>query len=221
MEDPDAQEPSMALSAMALRRAIGAIAILLPFAIAGGHMFVAGARIEGSLSAYYWTEMRDLLVGALCVLAACLLAYRGPDPADDFTAKFAGIAALGVALSPSRQDGSLGLPHFVFEASFYAAHAVFALSLFRRTDPYFPPTRRKVLRNQVYAACGLLMLACMALVGVLSVTWLGAALARFQPVFWLECTALLACGLAWLVKGGAILQDEQPWGSDPTITGPL
>lgn len=221
MEDPDAQEAPMVLSALALRRAVGAIALLLPFVLAGGHMLAAGPRIESSLSAYYWTGMRDLLVGALCVIAAFLFAYRGPEPADDFTAKFAAIAALGMALSPGEQDGSLGLPHFVFEASFFAAQALFALSLFRRTDPYFRPTRRKLLRNQVYAACGLLMLACMALAGVLAVTWLGDALGRFQPLFWLECTALLSCGVAWLVKGETILADEQPWGSDPTITGPL
>lgn len=221
MEDPDAQAAPMVLSALALRRAVGAIALLLPFVLAGGHMLAAGARIEGSLSAYYWTGMRDLLVGALCALAAFLFAYRGPEPADDFAAKFAAIAALGMALSPSRQDGSPGLPHYVFEASFFAAQAVFALSLFRRTDPYFRPTRRKLLRNKVYAACGLLMLASIALVGLLSVTWLGAALARYRPVFWLESAALLACGLAWLVKGEALLADEQPWGSDPTITGPL
>jgi hypothetical protein len=221
MEDLDAREPSMVLSALALRRAIGAIAILLPFVLAAGHLLAADAGLPASLSAYYWTDMRDLLVGALCVLGACLLAYRGPAPADAFTARLAGLAALGFALSPSRPDGALGLSHYGFEASFYAAQAVFALSLFRRTDPYFKPSRRKLLRNQLYAACGLVMLACMALVGVLSITWLGPALARLQPVLWLESAALLACGLAWLAKGEVLLADEQPWGSDPTITGPL
>jgi hypothetical protein len=221
MEDPDASDQSMVLSHRALRKAVGAIGILLPFVLAGGHMLAAGSRVEGSLSAYYWTEMRDVLVGSLCAIAVLLFAYRGPDKADDFLAHFAGISAVGVALAPSRPDGPFGLVHYVFTASFFVALACFSLVLFRKTDLYEPPTARKLLRNQVYAACGCAMLACVALIGLVAFTRLGELLGRYSPVFWLESVALFAFGLSWFTKSGAILKDEQPWGSEPTITGPL
>jgi len=221
MEDPDASDQASVLSVLALRKAAGVIGLLLPFALAGGHMLAAGARVEGSISAYYWTEMRDVLVGALCALAVLLFAYRGPDKADDFAADFTGISAVGVALAPSRPDGPFGLVHYVFEASFFLALSYFSLVLFRKTDRYEKPTRRKLLRNRLYAACGWTMLACVALIGLLSFTRLGEALGRHRPLFWLESAALLAFDLSWFVKGQAILKDEQPWGSEPTITGPL
>jgi len=34
------------------------------------------------------------------------------------------------------------------------------------------------------------------------------AVARYQPLFWLEAVAIVAFGLAWLVKGQAILKDR-------------
>jgi len=221
MEDPDLPDESMVLSYLALRKSVGVIGMLLPFVLAGGHMLAAGARIEGSISAYYWTEMRDVLVGALCAIAVFLFAYRGPDKVDDFAADFAAISAVGVALAPSRPDGPFGLVHYVFAASFFLALAYFSLVLFRKTNPRERPTRRKLMRNRVYAVCGCTMLACVALIGLVSFTRLGELLGRHSPVFWLESVAIFAFGVSWFTKGEAILKDEQPWGSDPTITGPL
>ncbi len=43
------------------------------------------------------------------------------------------------------------------------------------------------------------------------------AVARYQPLFWLEAVAIVAFGLAWLVKGQAILKDR---GTPPVPPGP-
>jgi hypothetical protein len=154
-------------------------------------------------------------------VAVFLFAYRGPDKADDFAGDFAAISAIGVALAPSRPDGPFGLVHYVFAASFFFALAYFSLVLFRKTDPYGRPTRRKLIRNRIYALCGYTMLVCVGLIGLVTFTRLGEVLGRHSPVFWLESIAILAFGVSWFTKGETILKDEQPWGSDPTITGPL
>jgi len=48
--------------------------------------------------------------------------------------------------------------------------------------------------------------ACLVLVPIESLV-IGAPIQRFHPLFWLEATAVVAFGVAWLVKGQAVLKD--------------
>jgi hypothetical protein len=202
---------SMVLSYLALRKAVGAIGILLPFVLVAGHCFEAGLKIEASISAYYWTNMHDVFVGSLCAIAVFLASYHGPEKADDIAGDLACVSALGVALVPTTPVSANGYEygplHLTFAAAFFLVLSYFCLVLFRKTDPAKPPTPAKLKRNKVYAACGYTMLACIALVAVLKATPLGAAIAVYSPVFWLESIAILAFGLSWATKGEAILKD--------------
>jgi hypothetical protein len=55
------------ISYLALRKAIGLIGILLPFVLAGAYMLVVSKIIvRASISDYYYTATRNVLVGDLC-----------------------------------------------------------------------------------------------------------------------------------------------------------
>jgi len=210
---PTSAEP-LILSYLALRRAIGIIGTLLPFVLAiGGFAFGLG-RIEVSMSAYYYTPMRDVFVGALCAIAVFLASNRGYARADARAGDVAGGAAIGVALFPTRPPvdptpaaRAVGMLHHLSAAIFFLTLAYFCLELFRRTDPTRAPTARKRQRNVVYTICGWLIIGCLvAIVGVKQLIP-DTALARLAVVFWLEATAVVAFGVAWLTKGEFLLPD--------------
>ena len=54
-----------------------------------------------SISAYYGGPVRDVFVGVLFAIAACLVAYRGATPLEDFALNAAGFYAIFVALVPT------------------------------------------------------------------------------------------------------------------------
>jgi len=100
-------EPSSyVISYLNLRRAVGWIAILLPFGLRAG-VIVFGTAMPGSVSGYYYSPMRNVLVAALCVLGVFLIAYNGYDRLDSAITNVAGVAAIGVAFFPTSNPSSL------------------------------------------------------------------------------------------------------------------
>jgi hypothetical protein len=203
------------LSYLGLRTAVGTIGIALPFVLALGNMLLEGAGIESSISGYYYTGMRDVFVGSLCAIAVFMLSYHGPERADDIAGDLACIFALGLALVPAAPDGELtwrqeltGTLHFAFAVCFFVTLAYFSLVLFRKTDPGKKPTRRKRQRNRIYAACGITILVCIGLVVLVALLPPDSRVRDLRPVFWLESIAVVAFGVSWFTKGGAILRDE-------------
>lgn len=96
-----------------LRKAIGCVAVGLPFALAIGENLrdwilphAAGADraiVEESISAYFHTGMREVFVGSLCAIAVFLVCYKGYQRRDNIAAKLAGSCAFVVALFPTRE----------------------------------------------------------------------------------------------------------------------
>ena len=72
---------SYVISYLNLRRTVGWIAILLPFGLRAG-VIVLGSAVPGSVSGYYYSPMRNVLVAALCVLGVFLISYNGYDRLD-------------------------------------------------------------------------------------------------------------------------------------------
>jgi hypothetical protein len=214
------------LSYYAMRRAVGLIALTLPFALAGGSMLATllgpshtlpHPLLQRTVSDYYYTPMRDYYVGALCAIGAFLVLSRGYDRLDEVTGYLAGAFAFGVAFFPAFNprsarytplDIELGYIHTVFAASMFLVLAFICIFLFRKSSPEKPFTRRKRHRNWIYGACGLAMILCMVLMVGLTVK---AEFLRRHPshwLFWCEALALAAFGVAWLTKGEGILRDK-------------
>jgi hypothetical protein len=203
------------ISYLTLRQAVGYVGLLLPYALAAGNRLIFSGGLQESVSNYYYTGMRGVLVGGLCVIGAFLLAYHGYDRWDSLFSNAAGIGAVGVALFPtppahaSTRATIAGYFHFGFGSLMFIALIVITLWLFRKTGPASERTRVKQLRNRVYLVCGIVMLVSLALAGIVSLPF-ATGLSSVNPVFWLETAAITAFGISWLVKGQAILRDKKP-----------
>lgn len=210
-----AGESPLVLSYLSLRRSIGAIGMALPFALALGGLLVASTSLQTSVSRYYHTALRDVLVGSLCAIAVFLWSYYGYDRRDRIAGNLACVFALAVALfptapeNPTRFDLAISRVHAIAAGGFFLTLAYFSLVLFRLSDDP-SPTKRKLQRNLVYEACGYIILACILAIGVLAVVPGADGLKRLRPVFWLEASAIVAFGVSWAVKGETVLKDQEP-----------
>lgn len=150
-----------------------------------------------SVSAYYYSGAAAAFVGMLVSLSLFLFTYRGyknkynwVDRAASITA---GVAALGVAVFPTRApDGVTPLSwwtpftgnlHFGFAILLFLMFAVFALFLFpiKAKEEKVCPGKR--WRNIVYVSCGIVILA--------SLIWAVVALRSGKSIFLPESIALV------------------------------
>jgi len=220
------------ISYLTLRKFVGLIGILLPFALVIIHMLlVQQVVLLGSVSGYYYTDVRGVLVGSLCAIGVFLFAYRGYDNWDfinwdNVLTNAAGVFAVGVALfptapvNPSAHARDISYVHLTCAALLFAALAVISFWLFTRTDPAMGRTKQKKIRDLIYRGCGIVIALCLALVPIESLV-IGAPIQGIHPLFWLEAIAVVAFGISWLVKGETILKDKPsgeavtPPGSEP------
>jgi hypothetical protein len=194
-----------------LRRAIGVLGFALPIVVIVGKQILQGGGLLGSLSGYYYSDMRNVFVGILCAIGVFLISYRGYGRIDDLAADIAAVAGIGVALfptspaSPTTTERAIGVAHIVFAAVFFLTLAFFCLFLFTKSDGSVVTPRKKA-RNVLYRVCGVVMLASLVLI-VLVGLFFATATASLHPTVWLESLAIFAFGLAWLVKGETLLAD--------------
>jgi hypothetical protein len=216
LPDLPGQDQRLLISYHALRKAVGVIGIALPFVLAIGDVVLTSTGLEGSVSGYYYTPMRDVFVGSLCAIAVFLWTYQGYDWRDAIAGNIASVSAVGVALfpttpevAPTLLDQVIGGVHLVAAAVFFLTLAYFCLALFKLTDKRHP-TQRKLQRNRVYTICGYTILACLVLIVVVWFLPTSAFIKQLAPIFWLEALAIVAFGVSWLTKGEAILKDRAP-----------
>src|SRR5262252_370496 len=93
-------ESSLVISYLALRQAVGIIGTSLPFVLVLGKFILEGPGIQPSISDYYYTVMRNVLVGSLCAIGVFLMSYRGYERKDDIAGDLACVFAIGVAIFP-------------------------------------------------------------------------------------------------------------------------
>lgn len=206
---------SLIISYMTLRRAVGWIGILLPFLLIG-YSLIFQEPFEKSISHYYYTDMQDVFVGALCVIGFMLFSYKGHERRDDIVGDVACVFAVGVALVPTGPGDEMCpdkvsyCVHGVFAAFLFLTLAYFSLVLFTKTDSSKTPSRRKLRRNAFYKAFGYTMLSCILLVPLASYLLPKNIIDAIHPVLWLEAIAIIAFSSSWLIKGEEIkiLNDE-------------
>jgi len=205
---------SLVLSYLQLRKAVGIIGVALPFVVALGKIVLQGPGIQHSISAYYYTDMGNVFVGSLCAIGVFLMSTRGYDKRDRIAGYIACILAIGVALFPEAHAGAtsqqktIGMLHWTLAALLFLTLAYFSLFLFTETNPEKKPTDQKLQRNKVYRACGYTILGSILLIFVLTRPQIETHVESLTPVFWLESLAVVAFGVAWLIKGETILKDK-------------
>lgn len=215
----------LVLSFLSVRRAIGGLGYFLPLALALYGVMVGG--ILTSMSAYYYSPMREVFVGSLIAQAVFLWSYEGyREPGilltDKLVARIASVAVALVALSPTSRsekpdiglpepectllqcvlgDGTSSTLHLIAAGVFFAALAVYCLVLFVKGDADTPEKR---MAKRIYRICGWTIIASIGLIGVLFVTGLDDRLIALRPAFWLETAACFAFATSWAVKGDAL-----------------
>ncbi|GAA1851526.1 hypothetical protein [Asanoa iriomotensis] len=192
-------------SYLSVRTGIGVIGVTLPVLLmVGDYLFLPSGDVpRSSLSAYYHTGMRDVLVGALCAVAVFLVTYMISQPGwDNLLSTVAGLAAFGVALFPTAGrspltplqsawgENRVSLIHFICAAIFILSLAVISL----RFGLAESPSRRG--RRWLHIGCALMIVAAVAFM------LLTNALHSFatHSIFWGETIATWSFGLSWLAK---------------------
>lgn len=160
MADPD-DLLRKALQFRAVRQALGYLGLALPLALIG-YSRLSGLPLETSVSAYYYTPMGDVFVGALWAIGVFLVAYLGYERtetertsgrlvdwfSDVWVSRTAGLAAIGVAIFPTSAPSACDtvspcpvtgiapvvLIHYISAALFFLCIALFCLVLFTRGD---------------------------------------------------------------------------------------
>jgi len=209
------------ISYYTLRKAIGWLGLLMPIIVRWGAKLLEKIPSHDSISAYYYTSMRDVFVGVLAATGVFLFCYRGPDKKDNFWTNVAGLCAVGIALFPTdpiyherissqyaissvdcySNHGPLGF-HIYVVAAFFLIISYLTIFRFRKpSQPYI--TKQKLTRNKIYVICGIVMVAMLIAIVALK------AINKDLPIFWPETIAIVAFGIAWLVKGQTILKDKQ------------
>jgi amino acid transporter len=206
-------------SYLVLRNSLGWIGILLPFILLLGNSMVFGCNcIEDSISRYYYTGMRDVLVGALCAIALFLLFYKGYNDWDKrwrinwdkWSSTLAGVCAILVALFPGTENGPVkgsGIVHVASAAIFFGTMAAISCCLFTIKSKEKAPTPRKLKRNIVYKLCGIIIVICLVAMGVFYI-FLNDSFPGSSFIYWTETLALVAFGVSWITKGGTLLPDK-------------
>lgn len=214
----------LVISPTVMRRSVGILGMALPFILLIGSLLFGNCHgIQQSISNYYHTNMRDILVGILCAVSFFLMAYLGYD-SDYIAFRFAGLFALGIAFFPMNAVCPLpdcNIPpfhefHFVnylhlgSAVLFFLTLSYISIFLFTKTYDNLSVKGQKKKRNVVYVICGIVMITSMFLLLLFFLFVKGKVpkIENLKPVFWLETIALIAFGISWLVKGDTIFKDK-------------
>jgi hypothetical protein len=217
-----------ARSYLLIRTVVGSIGVGLPTALfLLDRFYLKGdAKVRGSISAYYHSSARDLLVGGLCVIGFLLITYMAGqvESWDFWLSLVAGITVLGVAFFPTgRPNLQKGDPlcgpdttpvppscapmqNAIGETLSSNIHAVcaivFIVSLAMICFAFASRAKKYEQsqgRTQVYVACGI----------AIFIVLLWAALSKtdifgFTPIYVAEIVSVYAFAVSWLVNGRAI-----------------
>ena len=204
-----ADRNQLIISYMLLRQVVGWIGTLLPIVLLVGGAISSQARPD-SMSGYYYTDMRNVFVGALCVLGAFLGAYDGYDWMDRWITNIAGFCAVGVAFCPTKpavahlstEQQVVGDIHVFFAVTTFIMLGLMALRFAKEGDDG-DQSKRSRRDNFIYRACGITILSCVML-AVLSNLLPSSVNAHWPLLFIFEAVAVFAFGFSWFVKGQTI-----------------
>jgi hypothetical protein len=204
-------------SYLLLRVMIGVIGIGLPFAL----VLIDGGWLGGSpfprnsLSAYYYSGVRELFVGSLCAIGVFLVAYKVAEVnLDNTLSLLAGMAALGVAFFPTDRprdsipltplqdklgETAVATVHYGSAAVFIISLGVisFCFGLREGARPPVPGNRPPAFWRAFHWACAGVIALALLFVLVTEVFSVGPR----ESLLIGEALSVWAFGVSWLWKG--------------------
>jgi hypothetical protein len=209
---PKPKDPgSMIISYLTLRKILGLLGIsLVPVLILGSFLLDHTNQVQISVSAYYHTHMRNVLVGVLCGMSLFLLSYHGYEWKDSLASKLAGAFALGIAFFPTSQTDDkadiISKLHYITSGIFFVILSYMSIFLFTKSSGHKTPEKKK--RNRIYRTCGIIMIISVAGIPVDGIKAIHDKIIFLKPTLILETLALTSFGISWLTKGEGLLPDK-------------
>jgi hypothetical protein len=202
-----------------IRAAIGFLGIGLPLALLILPLLpFLKTSIQGSISGFYYTNLRELFTGILCAVGLFLIRYKGYKSSnilrnDNLLTNIAGYMAFGIALFPTDPDvcsqkiyslfpycnSFLGYVHYAFALVFFVILALISIKVFtigQKKDVDIPISL--INENKIYRLCGYLILGFILMIPLF------AALHVSYSTLIFEALALFSFGTSWLIKGRAL-----------------
>lgn len=187
---------------LSLRVGVAAVGVALPVALWVGALVLEGSSLQSSMSAYYYTGMRDVFVGALFAIGVALYVYRGFSPSENAVLSLAGVLVVCVALFPTQGVGERTIVHEVHAVAAILFFACLAyVSVFRAVDTLslVRDTERARVLQRVYRGLGIVMVAS-PLVALAAERVLRPPGGEPSLVFFVEAFGVWAFAAYWLVK---------------------
>lgn len=203
-----------------VRRAVGYLGISLPIALVILSLIpFFKTQVQPSISAYYYTNLRELFTGVLCAVGLFLIRYIGFKSSsfwenDNLLTNIAGYMAFGIALFPTNPDNwsakiytlipldfkLLGFIHYGFAAVFFLILSIISIKVFtigQKVNDQIPVSIFN--ENYIYKICGYLILVFIIMIPVFAII----NIFTYSTLVF-EALALLSFGISWLVKGRAL-----------------
>jgi hypothetical protein len=220
-EDPDSSASLVVRSFLLLRTLVGALGIALPVVVVflDKVAFDEEPFFRNSLSAYYYSGVRDIFVAILSSIGVFFVAYKiARAELDNTLSSAAGVCALVVAIFPTRRPSYVHVPltplqkllseravswvHFAGLALLIASLTVMSI-LFGIREGARPRRRGQLLSAAHWRAfhytCGGLMAAGLLWMGI---TYVAGGPSNALLIGEWICT--WAFGASWLAKGAEL-----------------
>jgi hypothetical protein len=185
-----------------MRFAIGILGAALPLQLFAEPLFFDGQPfLRGSLSAYYYSGMREFFVGVLWAIGVFLVTYKFAEfSKESRVSTYAGLAAIFVALFPTARPGDgfaltplqARLGETTVEGIHFGSAGVF-IALLALISFYFGKFGRT--RRRLHYACAGIIVAALALAAFAGITG-----EPDKGLLVAEVLAVLAFTVSWLAK---------------------
>jgi hypothetical protein len=203
---------------------VGALAVMIPIVLLVISALRAEVVQQPSISHFYYTPMRDLLMGLLFAVAVFLFAYTGYPPKPDervsdrqlSLAAGIGLACVVVFPTPPLPDSPAGIPsiavflsaetvnwlHRIGAVVFMTSLGVMSLVNFRRSMKNQDGTATTAIATEdlIYRIAGLVMLGCVLAMILQALMRPDGPMFFANATFWFESAGIFAFGISWLVK---------------------
>ena len=203
-----------------LRVGIAILSFLLPAGMIIGVLLSKDVEMQGSISAFYHTPMRNLFVGLLVAVGSFLYLYKGFSVRENLALNIAGIMAIGVAFLPTAVPSTIKalnspfLPPNPFTSPWL--HGFCAVSLFiaiayvcvkcgYATLVHIENEAKREEYQKRYKLIGISMIVLPILAVLFSYMF-----NRFYLVFIVEVVAILIFAYFWLLKSQELCQQANP-----------
>lgn len=173
--------------------------------------------LEPSISQYYHTEgrlssftTRDLFVGGLFAVGACLYLYKGFSTRENVALNLAGVFALCVAVLPAAAThtdrGLVSVLHGTSAVLFFLCLAY--VCLFRSNDTFhLLPSAKRARYARSYFWVGLAMITSP--LAAVALSFVIEPISRFRTlIFWVETLAVWTFAAYWIIKTGEMRETK-------------